>query len=86
MNKLAKSLLVVALLSGGAVSAAIQDVVQHFVRNAHLFCEFALLNVSIFHFFFDDFTWVNRALAYIFTHVFIVYSGLAIPICYKYKP
>ncbi|MCI6962571.1 MAG: hypothetical protein MR734_02405 [Bacteroidales bacterium] len=51
MNKLAKSLLVVALLSGGAVSAAIQDVVQHFVRNAHLFCKFGLLNVSIFHFF-----------------------------------
>ena len=51
MNKLAKSLLVVALLSGGACSAAIQDVVQHFVRNVHLFCKFGLLNVSILHFF-----------------------------------
>ena len=61
MNKLAKSLLVVALLSGGEWSAAIKDVVQHFVRNAHLFCKFGLLNVSIFHFFFDDFTRVNWA-------------------------
>ena len=35
----------------GEWSAAIQDVVQHFVRNAHLFCKFGLLNVSIFYFF-----------------------------------